>query len=60
MAMQVVAKKVKKAEATASSRLWKKLNPANGKPRKVPPAGCGEVVDWGIGVCSILSGAFII
>ena len=38
IARKVEAKKVKKAEANASSRLWKRLKPSSGKPRKLPPA----------------------
>jgi hypothetical protein len=58
--MQVVAKNVKNADANVSSRLWKKLKPASGKPRKVPPAGCCEVADWVIGGASVPYRAFII
>jgi hypothetical protein len=38
----VQAKKVKNAAATESSRLWKRLKPSRGKPRKLPPAARGE------------------
>jgi hypothetical protein len=39
MAMQVVAKNVKKAEATDSNRLVNSPKPSSGKPRTLPPPG---------------------
>jgi hypothetical protein len=47
MAMQVEAKKVKKAAAKESSRLVKRPKPLNGKPKTVPLAGrplCADCV----------------
>ncbi len=38
MAMHVVAKNVKNADATASSKLWKRLNPCSGNPKTLPSA----------------------
>src|SRR5271165_4773931 len=49
MAIQVVAKKVKKAAATDSSRLVNSPKPCNGNPRTVPPPGCcgfADCINW--------------
>jgi hypothetical protein len=37
MAMHVVEKNVRNAEANASNKLWKRLNPSSGNPKTRAP-----------------------